>query len=58
MLTNFHQNDAKKKFFFAKFFSKWPTQAESFLPKFYRLILGLVGLIDVKGIDVAQSIWS
>ena len=52
MLTNFHQNDAKKKF------SKWPTQAESFLPKFYRLILGLVGLIDVKGIDVAQSIWS
>ena len=33
-------------------------KAEQFLPKFYGLVLGLVGLIDVKGIDVAQSIWS
>ena len=28
------------------------------LGKFHRLILGLVGLIDAKGIDVAQPIWS
>ena len=26
-------------------------------PKFYRLVLGLVGLIDAKGIDLAQPIW-
>ena len=25
--------------------------------KFYGLVLGLVELIDVKGIDVAQPIW-
>jgi hypothetical protein len=25
--------------------------------KFHRLVLGLVGLIDAKGIDVAQRIW-
>ena len=25
--------------------------------KFHGLVLGLVGLIDVKGIDVAQFIW-
>ena len=25
--------------------------------KFYRLVLGLVGLIDAKGIDEAQHIW-
>ena len=25
--------------------------------KFYRLVLGLVGLIDAKGIDVVQCIW-
>jgi hypothetical protein len=28
-----------------------------FLQKFHELVLGLVELIDVKGIDVAQSIW-
>ena len=37
-------------------------KAEQFPPKFYGLVLGLVGLIDVrgigvKGIDVAQPIW-
>jgi hypothetical protein len=26
--------------------------------KFHGLVLGLVGLIDVKGIDLAQPIWS
>ena len=46
--------------------SKWPIFQngrflkspifEIFLRKFYRLVLGLVGLIDVKGIDVAQPI--
>ena len=61
MLTNFHGNEAKK-------ISKWPTQkkrvfqpppkAEQFLPKFHGLVLRLVGLIDAKGIDVAQCIWS
>ena len=31
-------------------------KAEQFPPKFHGLVLGLVGLIDVKGIDVAQRI--
>ena len=38
-------------------FSKSPI-LKIFLPKFHRLVLGLVGLIDAKGIDVAQPIWS
>ena len=29
-----------------------------FFQKFHGLVLGLVELIDMKGIDVAQSIWS
>ena len=29
-----------------------------FFRKFHRLILGLVGLIDAKAINVAQPIWS
>jgi hypothetical protein len=37
-------------------FSKWPI-LKNFLPKFHRSVLGLVGLIDAKGIDVAQPIW-
>ena len=28
-------------------------KAEQFLPKFHGLVLGLEGLIDMKGIDVA-----
>ena len=31
---------------------RWPTQ-KNFSRKFHRLVLGLVGLIDAKGIDVA-----
>ena len=31
-------------------------KAEQVLPKFHGLVLGLVGLIDVKGIDVPQPI--
>ena len=34
------------------------TKAEQFLPKFHRLVLGIVGLIDAKGINVTQPIWS
>ena len=39
-----------------KFFSTSP-KAEQFPPKFHGLVLGLVGLIDAKGINVAQPIW-
>ena len=56
----------KKKNFFCKFFSKWPTQknlvfqpppkAEQLPPKFHGLVLGLVGLIDAKSINVTQPI--
>ena len=35
-----------------------PPKAEQFPPKFHGLVLGLIGLIDAIGIDVAQSIWS
>ena len=31
-------------------------KAEQFSPKFHGLVLGLVGLIDAKGIDFAQPI--
>ena len=34
-----------------------PPKAEQFPPKFHGLVLGLVVLIDAKGIDVAQPIW-
>ena len=34
-----------------------PPKAEQFPPKFHRLVLGLIELIDAKGIDVAQGIW-
>jgi hypothetical protein len=37
-------------------FSKSPI-LNIFFQKFHGLVLGLVGLIDAKGIDVAQSIW-
>ena len=47
---------------------KWPLKKKlifqfhqfSFFLKFFfqGLVLGLVGLIDAKGIDVAQPIWS
>jgi hypothetical protein len=38
-------------------FSKSPI-LEKKLRKFHRLVLGLVGLIDAKAINVAQPIWS
>ena len=58
----------QKNFFFEKKKSKWPPKKKAiflfcqfsfFLKKFFQgLVLGLVGLIDAKGIDVAQPIWS
>ena len=65
--TDFHENEAKKKFFFSKkkfkmadskkaHFSKSPI-LKIFSQKFLRFVLGLVGLNDAKGIDVAQRIW-
>ena len=52
----------KKNFFFEKKFqngrfSKSPILKKN-LWKFNGLVLGLVGLIDANGIDVAQLIWS
>ena len=44
--------------------SKWPTKKKDHFPAlpilniFHGLILQLVELIDVKGIGVAQPIWS
>ena len=34
-----------------------PPKAEQLLPKFHRLVLGLLELIDAKGIGKAQPIW-
>ena len=47
-----YQADSKKLWF-----SK-PPILEIFSQKFHGLVLGLVVLIDGKGIDVAQPIWS
>ena len=56
-----------KQFFFSfeKKKSKWPKKlsfstspkAEQFPPKFNGLVLGIVGLIDAKDINVTQPIW-
>ena len=32
-------------------------KAEQFSPKFHRLVLGSIELIDAKGINVTQPIW-
>ena len=50
----------KKKFKMAdskKLSFSTSPKAEQFPPKFHGLVLGLVGLIDAKGNDVAQPIW-
>ena len=59
---------SKKKIFFEKKKIKMADSKKGHFPappilnifswKFHELVLGLVGLIDVKGIDVAQPIWS
>ena len=54
---NFKKKNSKWPIFQNGRFSKSPI-LEKILRKFYRLVLGLVGLIDAKGIDVAQPIWS
>ena len=46
----------------AKKIRKWPSFSippilNIFFQKFHGLVLGLMGLIDTKGIDVAQPIW-
>ena len=59
-MTNFDGDQAKKKSKMANSkieFFKIANSQKNF-GKFHVLILGLVGLIDAKGIDVAQPIWS
>jgi hypothetical protein len=58
MLADIHGNEAKKikmadskKLRFSK-----PPILKKISQKFQALVLALVGLIDAKGIDVAQSI--
>ena len=47
-----------KAFFFEKKNPKWLTQKKNFFcKKCHGFVLGLVGLIDAKDIDVAQPIW-
>ena len=65
-MTNFHRDEAKKKFFFRKKKFKMAdskklsfstsSKAEQIPPKFHGFVLGLVGLNDAKGIDFAQPI--
>jgi hypothetical protein len=67
-VTYFHGDEAIYFLFFLKqkkiklvdskklSFSTLP-KAEQFPPKFHGLVLGLAGLIDAKGINVAQPIW-
>ena len=60
-MTNFHGDEAKKIIKMAdskKLSFSTSPKAEQFPPKFHGLVLGLIGLIDAKNIDVAQSIWS
>ena len=61
-LTDFHRNEVKKMKKGSEMadskklsFSKLPI-LKIFLRKFQTLVLGLVGLIDAKDIDVAQPI--
>ena len=56
-----------KNFFFEKKNPKWPIFkmavfqnrqfSKKFLRKFHKSVLGLLGLIDAKAINVAQPIW-
>ena len=58
----------QKKYFFEEKNSKWmmfqngrfskSSILDFFLQKFHRLVLGIVGLIDAKAINVAQPLWS
>jgi hypothetical protein len=67
MLTIFRWDEANLFSFFRKIKFKMadskklrfstPPILNIFLRKFHGLVLGLVELIDAKGIDVAQPIW-
>ena len=66
MLTDFHGDEAKKHFFFEKKSQNGrlkkgsfsiSANSQYFFQKFQALVLGLVGLIDAKGIDGTQPIW-
>jgi hypothetical protein len=46
------QNGRLKKLSFST-----SPKAEQFSPEFHRLVLGIVELIDAKGINVTQPIW-
>ena len=62
-MTNFRGDEAKKikkKFKMAdskKLSFSTPPILNIFFQKFHESVLGLVGLNDAKGIDVAQRIW-
>jgi hypothetical protein len=61
-LADFHGDETKncnlkkKSKMSAEFFNS--ANSQYFFQKFQGLVLGLVELIDAKGIDVAQPIWS
>jgi hypothetical protein len=52
----FEKKDSKLAIFQNGRFSKSPILKKKFW-KFHGLVLGLVGLIDAKDIDVAQPMW-
>jgi hypothetical protein len=47
-------DEAKKN---SKMATVIPPILNIFFQKFLGLVLGLIGLIDAKGIDVAQPVW-
>ena len=53
MLTNFHGDEAKKMADSKKGHFPSPPILNIFFQKFHGSVLGLVELVDVKGIDVA-----
>ena len=60
-MTYFHGDEAKKKIKMAdskKLSFSTSPKAEQFPPKFHVLVLWLIELIDAKGIDLSQPIWS
>ena len=61
IVTDLTCDEAKKKIKMSdskKLSFSIPPILNIFFQKFHGLVLGLVGLIDAKGIDVAQPIWS
>ena len=57
-MTDFHGDEDKRiKMADSKNEIFNSPNSQYFFQKFHGLVLGLVGLIDAKGIDVAQPIW-